>query len=104
MSTGDTSPLLGLLVYLALVAVLVGGLLVANWRAGRRHHRARHKRIEANPAAGRELVRVGYRVQRNYRRYRPSDSRFRGQSANHPAVARRKRCSQEEGPTRPAGR
>lgn len=63
-----TMLLVGLVVYLVALAAILGGLLVANHLAGRRH--ARRQRVEANPNAGRELVRVGYRVQRNWHRYR----------------------------------
>lgn len=63
---GDMTMLLvGLVVYLVAVVAIVAGLLLADWRAGRRR-----ARVEPNPAAGRELVRLGYRVQRNHRRYR----------------------------------
>lgn len=74
MNTGGdiTLLLVGLVVYLAAVVVILGGLLLANWWLGRKHERERQRRerVEANPAAGRELVRVGYRVQHNYQRYR----------------------------------
>jgi protein-S-isoprenylcysteine O-methyltransferase Ste14 len=60
-----TMLLVGLVVYLVAVAAIVAGLLLADWRAGRRR-----VRVEPNPAAGRELVRAGYRVQRNHHRYR----------------------------------
>jgi hypothetical protein len=59
--------LVGLVVYVVAVAAILGGLLLADWRAGRR--RARREQVPANPDAGRELVRVGSRVQRNYHRY-----------------------------------
>jgi hypothetical protein len=71
MDTTDTDTsllLVGLVVYLAGVMVILAALLLANWWAGRK--RPRRERVTANPAAGRELVRVGYRVQRNYHRYR----------------------------------
>jgi hypothetical protein len=68
-SDPDTTMLLvGLAVYLVALAAILGGLLLADWLAGRR--RARRQRVPANPNAGRELVRVGYRVQRNHHRYR----------------------------------
>lgn len=69
MDPGDdpTMLLVGLIVYLVAVVLILGGLLLADWRAGRR--RRRREQVTANPDAGRELVRVGYRVQANYRRY-----------------------------------
>jgi hypothetical protein len=70
MNPGDDPAMLlaGLVVYAVAVALLLGGLLLADWHAGRR--RRRNQQVSANPHAGRELVRVGYRVQRNYHRYR----------------------------------
>jgi len=58
----------GLAAYLVAVAVILGGLLLANWHAGRK--RVSREQVTANPNAGRELVRVGYRVRTNYHRCR----------------------------------
>jgi hypothetical protein len=63
-----TMLLVGVAVDLAGVVAILGGLLVVDWLAGRR--RRQRARVEANPDAGRELVSVGGRVRRNWRRYR----------------------------------
>jgi len=56
----------GMVAYLIAMVAIVGGLLVADWRAGRK--RARRELVKAE-STSRELVRVGYRVRANYHRY-----------------------------------
>jgi hypothetical protein len=68
---GDTTMVLvGLVVYVVAVAAILTGFLVADWLAGRKRAQREREPVKANPAAGRELVRVGYRVRTNYHRYR----------------------------------
>jgi hypothetical protein len=79
MDTDASIPpvMIGVAVYVVAVAAILGGLLLADWRAGRKR---RQKVVKANPDAGRDLVRVGYRVQRNWHRYR-QQRRRRGRAA-----------------------
>ena len=68
---GDMTLLVvGMVAYVVAVVAIVGGFLMADWRAGRRRVREARRELVKAGATSRELVRVGYRVRANYHRYR----------------------------------
>jgi len=64
-----TMLIVGVVADVVAVAAILGGLLLADWHAGRKRTRAQRELIKPT-ATSRDLVRVGYRVRANHHRYR----------------------------------